>query len=38
MVLDDGRKGGCRVDNTALKAEMELALPLGKYSTMEEGL
>ena len=38
MVLDDGRKGGCRIDNTALKAEMELALPLGKYSTMEEGL
>ena len=38
MVLDDGRKGGIRVDNTVLKEEMELALPLGKYRTMQVGL
>ena len=38
MVLDDGRKGGIRVDNTVLKEEMELALPLRKYGTMEVGL
>ena len=38
MVLDDGRKGGIRIDNTVLKEEMELALPLRKYGTMEVGL
>ena len=38
MVLDDGAKGGFRIDNTMLKDEMELALPLAKYRTMEAGL
>ena len=38
MVLDDGRKGGIRIDNTVLKEEMELELPLRKYGTMEVGL
>lgn len=36
--LDDGAKGGFRIDNTMLKDEMELALPLAKYRTMEAGL
>ena len=38
MVLDDGAKGVIYIDNTMLKDEMELALPLAKYRTMEAGL
>lgn len=38
MILDDGKKGGIRIDNTLLKDEMDLVLPLAKYRTMEAGL
>lgn len=38
MILDDGGNGGIRIDNNVLKEEMELALPLGKYRTIESGL